>query len=189
MTLSRRSLVFGCTSALAAAGTALAQRRRRVVVRPTRVVIRPGHPIRRAVNRNVIVRVPARAVVVSAPLVFLPVIAFTTVAVAVTLPPKDRLLWQDSETIDKDEDWVESNFGIDERGTALYMDITGRAELDFADITFENGDVQVVDFNEKTYSTGLLRILDFPGRRNVKTVRLVARAKSNNAVFRMYLAS
>ncbi|MFN7919419.1 MAG: hypothetical protein U0Q16_04940 [Bryobacteraceae bacterium] len=166
-----------------------AQRRRRVVVtnRRTTVVVRPGHPIARAVNRTVIVRAPHRAIVVGAPLVFLPVVAF--VAVAAVLPPRERLIWQDTETIHRDEDWVESNFGIDARGDALYLDIAGRAQLDFADIVFENGEVQVVDFNEHTYGNGIHRLLDFPGRRNVKTVRLVARSKSEDTAFRIYLSA
>lgn len=184
---TRRQLLTSLALPLAAAA-----QRRRVVVRRgpvarTRVVVRPGHPVVRVANRTVVVRPARRTVVVGAPLVFLPVIAFATVA-AVTLPARDRLVWQDTETIEREEDWVESNFGIDERGDALYLEINGRAELDFADITFENGEVQVVDFNEKAFASGIYRVLDFPGRRNVKTVRLVARSKSGESVLRMYLS-
>jgi hypothetical protein len=125
--------------------------------------------------------------VVGAPLVFLPVVAFAA-AVAV-LPPRERLIWQDTDTIEMDEDWVESNFGVDERGDALYMEIDGRADLDTADITFENGEVQVVDFNERPYGNGIHRVLDFAGRRNVKTVRLVARSKTEHTTFRIYLSA
>jgi hypothetical protein len=117
------------------------------------VVVRPGHPIARAVNRTVLVRTPRAVVAVRSPLVFLPVIAFT--AAVVSLPARDRLIWQDTETIHKDEDWVESNFGVDQRGDALYLEIKGRAELDFADVTYENGEVQVVDFNEQVYGNGI----------------------------------
>lgn len=160
---------------------------RRVVVKRTHVVVRPGHPIARAVNRHVVVRPARRTVVVGAPLVFLPVVAFTAAVVA--LPARERLLWQDAETIHRNEEWVESNFGVDERGDALFLQIDGRAELDFADVTFENGEVQAVDFNEQTYGNGIHRLLDFRGRRRVKTVRLVARAKSPSATFRLYLSA
>ncbi len=184
--VSRRSLGLGVAAILAPAA-AWAQRRRRVVVRRRRVVLRPGHPILRAANRTVVVRAPRRAFVVAAPLVFLPVVAFAA-AVAV-LPARERLLWQDTETIHRDEEWVESNFGIDERGDALYIEVRGRAELDFADVSFENGEVQVVDFKERTYESGIYGLLDFPGRRNVKTVRLVARSKSEDTTFQLYLGS
>jgi hypothetical protein len=186
--MSRRSFAAG-VAALLGPASAWAQRRRRVVVtrRRTRVVVRPGYPVRRAINRTVIVRAPRRVVVVGAPLVFLPVIAFA--ATSALLPPRERLIWQDTETIEQDEDWVESNFGVDERGDALYIQIDGRADLDTADITFENGEVQVVDFNERTYGQGIHRVLDFPGRRSVKTVRLVARSKTEKTTLRMYLST
>lgn len=185
MKLTRRTFLF--TAALTP-GVVLAQRRRKVVVTRSRVVVHPGHPILRAANRNVIVRVPAKTVVVGVRPVFLPIIVFSAAAVAVSLPARDRLLWQDSETVRRDEEWVESNFGVDERGDALYLDIKGRAELDFADVIFENGEVQVVDFNERAYGNGVHRLLDFPGRRNVKTVRLVARSKSEQTTFGVYLS-
>ncbi len=185
--ISRRVLAVSFAAALIPSA-AVAQRRRRVVVRRTRVVVHPGHPIARVVNRQVLVRRPARVVVVGAPLRYLPVVAFTAAAVAITLPPRERLIWQDVETIEREEDWVESNFGVDEGGDALYLEIDGRAELDFADITFENGEVQSIDFNEGTYSRGLHRLLDFPGRRQVKTVRLVARSKSEHTTLKVYLS-
>jgi len=170
---------------------AAAQRRKKVVVvRPgrTRVVVRPGHPIRRAVNRTVIVRAPRRAVVVTAPLVFLPVIAFAALAPVAILPPRERLIWQDTERIERDEDWVESNFGVDARADVLYLQVDGRADVDFADVNYENGDVQSIDFNERTYGPGVYRILDIPGKRNVKTVRVVARSKTRETTLRLYLS-
>ena len=180
---TRRRLLLTLATPLALAGQ---RRRRTVVVRRTRVVVRPGHPVGRAANRTVIIRPARRTVVVGTALVFLPVIAFTAAAVA--LPARERLVWQDTEEIHRDEDWVESNFGIDERGDALYLEINGRADLDFADVTFENGEVQVMDFHEKAFVNGVYRLLDFPGRRNVKTVRLVARSKSGTSTLRMYLS-
>ena len=189
--MSRRAFAAGFAGLLvpgiAAASIATAQRRRvRVVRRPrTRVVVRRGHPIARAAALSVVVHPARRAVVVPAALVFLPVVTFAAVAVA--LPARERLVWQDTETIDKDEDWVETNFGIDDRGDALFLQVDGRVQLNFADVTFENGEVQVVDFNEKAHASGIYRFYDFPGVRNVKTVRLVARAQSDEATLRLYL--
>jgi hypothetical protein len=168
-----------------------AQRRRRtVVVRRgpivrTRVVIRPGHPIARAINRTVVVHPMRTRVVVGAPLVFMPLVVWNPLVV--TLPPRDRLVWQDVETIDEEEGWVDSNFGIDARGDALYLEIDGRAKLDFAEVTFQNGNVQVVDFNEKARGKGLYRLLDFADGRHVSTVRLVAKSESEETKFTVYL--
>lgn len=186
--MTQPTVVFRRTALLALAGSMAAfAQRRRVVVTRSRVVVRPGHPVARAVNRAVVVRPARKTVVIGAPLVFLPVAAFT--AVVVTLPARERLLWQDSETIHRREDWVESNFGVDERGDAIYLEVAGRADLDFADVIFDNGEVQVVDFNERTYGDGIYRLLDFRGRRRVKSVRLVARSKSPSSTFRLYLSA
>lgn len=186
--LTRRMFVSACVGLLAPR-LALAQRRRggRVVVRRprTRIVVHARHPIRRAAALNVIVHPARRVVVVGAPLVFLPVVTFA--ALAATLPPRERLVWQDTETIDRDEDWVESNFGIDDRGDALFLEVDGRVQLNFADVTFENGEVQTVDFNEHAHAAGIFKLYDFPGVRNVKTVRIVARAQSDEATLRLYL--
>jgi predicted NBD/HSP70 family sugar kinase len=164
----------------------LAQRRRpRRVVRRTRFVVRPGHPLARAARIEVNVHAPRRVVVVGAPVRFLPMVTFA--AVATSLPPRDRLVWQDSETLEKEEDWAELNFGVDDRGDALLLDIDGRVQMNFAELTFENGDVQVVDYNEHAHAKGIYRLYDFPGVRHVKTVRLVARAQSDDATLRLYL--
>lgn len=182
--LSRRTFA-AVVLGLLVPGVASAQRRRRVVVRRNRVVVRPGHPIRRAATLNVVVRAPRRTVVVTAPLVFLPVIALT--ASVVSLPPRERLVWEDTDTLLRDEDWVESNFGVDDRGDALYLQVQGRMQLNFAEVTYENGEVQVVDFNDREHADSIFRLYEIPGVRNVKTVRLVARARSEEAVLRLYL--
>lgn len=123
---------------------------------------------------------------VSAPLLFLPVVAWT--AAVVTLPARERFVWQDSETIENDEGWVDSNFGVDGRGDALYLEIIGSAELNFAEVTFSNGNVQVVDFNEKTHGNGIYKLLDFADGRHVSTVRILALSKSKDTKLVVYLS-
>ena len=182
--LSRRAFSAGLASLLVA-GVAQAQRRRGAVVRRNRIVVRPGHPIRRAAALDVVVHTAHKTVVVTGPLVYLPTIAFA--AVVVTLPPRERLIWQDTETITRDEDWAELNFGVDDRGDALYLQVEGSVQLNFADLTYENREVQVIDFNEGTHPGGIYRLYQIPGVRNVKTVRLVARARSEEATLRRYL--
>jgi hypothetical protein len=57
---------------------------RRPIVR-TRLVVRHGHPIRRVLPANVVVRAARRTVVVNHPLVYLPALAWR--AAVVSLPP------------------------------------------------------------------------------------------------------
>lgn len=193
-------VIFAVVLATLAPLEAMAGQRRRVVVRParparvvvrrpvarTRLVVRNGYPIRRVLPTTVVVRPAHRVVAVGAPLVFLPNLVWTPRVVAI--PAGDRLVWQDNETISSDEGWVDSNFGIDESGNALFLDINGRAGLNFAEVTFANGNVQVVDFNEQTHSTGIYRLLDFANGRHVKTVRILAKSESDETKLALYLS-
>jgi hypothetical protein len=164
---------------------------RRVVVRRgpaghrTAVVVHPGHPIRRAVARTVVVRPARTRVLVAAPLFFLPAVVWG--ATIVSLPARDRLIWEDSEVIHRDEEWVDSNFGVDRRGDALYLEVDGRAHLDYAEVTFENGQVQVVDFQDRVHKSGLYTLLDFADGRHVKTVRLLAKSQTDKTKFTVYM--
>jgi hypothetical protein len=175
----------------------IAGQRRRVVVRParvvvrrpaarTRLVVRNGYPIRRVLPASVVVRPARRVVAVGAPLVFLPRLVWTPRVAAI--PAGDRLVWQDNETIESDEGWVDSNFGIDESGNALFLDLSGRTALNFAEVTFANGNVQVVDFDEQTRDPGLYKFLDFADGRHVKTVRILAKSESDKTKVTVYLS-
>jgi hypothetical protein len=132
-----------------------------------------GHPLRRPA-RTVILRRPVPVVrtrvVYAAPVVW-------TRAV-VTLPPRDRLVWEDSETFRRREDWVDTSFNVNNRGEALYFRVAGRAQVDFAEVTFNNGQTQVVDFNEAPLEDGTYRLLDFADGRHVDHVRMVARSRA-----------
>src|SRR2546425_1213037 len=104
-------LAFVITTLCSPEGLA-AQHRRVVVRRPvvhTRLVVRTDHPIRRALPAAVIVRPARTAVIVGAPLLFLPVLAWAPTVVA--MPARERLVWQESEVIESDEGWVDTNFG------------------------------------------------------------------------------
>jgi hypothetical protein len=112
----------------------------------------------------------------------------TWTAHAVSLPPRERLVWQDSEEINRAEGWVDTNFGIDSDGNALFLDIYGRAKLNFAEVTFANGNVQVVDFNEQTQGPGIYKLLDFADGRRVMTVRMLAKSESDDSRLTVYLS-
>lgn len=144
----------------------------------TVVVVRHGHPIRRTMH-TVIIRRPAYVVRV-APARFLPLVVWAPVVIA--RPDHDRIAWQDAESIDKDDDWTEISLDADTRGEKLYLEVVdGRVQFDFAEVVFENGDCQVVDFSERTNGPGVYSLLDFKDGRKVDHVRLIARAKSETA--------
>jgi hypothetical protein len=193
--VKRLLLVFIAGAALAAmflCSTDLSAQRRRVVVRRapvrrTTIVVRPGHPIRRALPRTVIVRPARTTVVVGRPLVFLPAVVWRPAIV--TLPPRERLLWEESEALAKEDEWVDCNFGVDKRGGALYLEIEGTAQLNFAEVTFDNGDVQTVDFEDQEQKAGVYQVLDFADGRIVKTVRVLAKSNTDESTLTLYLRS
>jgi hypothetical protein len=157
---------------------------RRVVVRRgphrrTTVVVHRGWPLRRPA-RLVVVR-PARVAWRVAPAVFLPAVVWTGVVV-VSAPARDILVWEDGETLSRDEDWTEFSLYCDHRGTALWLEVAeGKAQFDWAEVVFENGDTRVVDMKEWTRGPGYYALLDFKDGRKVDHVRMVARAKSDDA--------
>jgi hypothetical protein len=150
-----------------------------------RISVGVGHPIRRPLP-NVVVRQPRKTVVVAPRTTYLAPVVWTGAVVA--LPARDRLVWEDSERIERNEDWVDSHFGVDARGNALYLQLQGRAQLNFAEVTFGNGSAQVVDFNESVRTPGIYKLLDFADGREVKQVRIVARARTPQAKLTVYIA-
>lgn len=143
----------------------------------TTVVVHRGFPVTRA-PRVVVVRAPRRTVVVR-PAVFLAPVVFT--AAFVSLPPRDLVVWEDAEVLDRDEDWTEFVLNADSRGRELLLEVRGRVQVEWAEVVFENGDTRVVDFRARTLKSGVYGLLDFRDGRRVDHVRVVARAKSSEA--------
>lgn len=190
-------LVLTVVTEAAPSAPSAGQRRKAVVVHPkravvrrpvkhTKLVVRSGHPLKRTLPATVVVRPARKTVIVGAPLVFLPAVAWTRTSAS--LPSTERLVWQDSEDVNRDEGWVDTNFGIDGAGNALFLQVAGEAELNFAEVAFANGNVQVVDFNEQTHGDGTYKLLDFADGRHVKTVRILARSKSEDMRLTVYLS-
>lgn len=137
-----------------------------------------GHPIARP-GRTVVVR-PARSnVVVRERVTFIAPVAWTRTVVA--LPPRERIVWEDSESFHRQEDWVDTRLAVRNRGTRLLLRLDGRANIDFAEVHFGNGQVQVVDFKEGPMDSGTYGLMDFADGRMVDHVRLVARARTREA--------
>lgn len=168
---------------LSTAGTAEA-RRSRVVVRGPRghVVVRTGFPLHRTfpdvVVRTVPVRVAART--------YLPVVTFTSVVVA-TMPASN--VWSGGEELDRESGWTDFTMNVDRRGSRLLMQIAdGPAQISFAEVVFENGDTQVVNFDDKTYRKGIYSVLDFKDGRKVDHVRVIARSAAESTEIKLHLA-
>ena len=160
----------------------------RVVVRRPRparvhVTVRPGFPIRRTLPA-VVVR---PGVVRVAPRAYLAPIAFGAVVVA-SLPPAGVREWTAAEDLEREDGWTDFTLDVDRRGTALLLDIDrGAAQVSFAEVVFENGEAQVVDFNDGTHGRGVYSLLDFRDGRKVDHVRVVAKAASSETEITVHL--
>ena len=106
----------------------------------------------------------------------------------ITLPPRERIVWQETETIAREEEWVDTNYGVDGSGHELVLDLQGQAKLNFAEVTFANGNVQVVDFDEQSHGNGTYKLLDLSADQHVMTVRLLARSESDDTKVSVYLS-
>jgi hypothetical protein len=164
-----------------AVGAAAEAARVRVARRPHRTVVtvHRGFPLRRTLPR-VVVRGPVVAVRVT-PRVFLPPLVFRPVVVAVA-PLPNVVRWQGSEGLEKDDEWTEFTLNVDRRGGALLLEIDdGPARISFVEVVFENGEAQVVDFDDKRQAEGRYTLLEFRDGRQVDHVRIVARAEAKES--------
>jgi hypothetical protein len=154
---------------------------RRVAHRRAVVVVHHGWPLRRPLRR-VYVR-PARVPIRMAPRIFLAPVVFTGVVIAAaSAPARDILVWEDGETLSGEDDWTEFTLNCDNRGTKLWIEVLGgRVQVDWAEVVFENGETRVIDFNDRTIGPGLYPLLDFRDGRKVDHVRMVAKAKADEA--------
>jgi hypothetical protein len=149
----------------------------------THVTVTRGFPIHRALP-TVVVRGPAVRV---APREYLAPVVFTAAVVA-SLPPAERRVWTSTERLDRGDGWTDLTFDVDRRGTQLLLDIDGgAAQINFAEVVFDNGDAQVVDFNERVHARGTYNLLDFKNGRKVDHVRMVAKADTADADIKLYL--
>src|SRR5262249_38410226 len=140
-----------------------------------------GHPIHR----------PRTVIVHRAPIVFAPNVVYAPAVVwrpaVVTIPRRELFVWEDRETLTRDEEWVDTALPVRNSGSGLFLRIQGRARIDFAEVHFRNGQVQVVDFNERFVEQGTFDLLPFREGRYVENVRLVARAESPRATINVLM--
>ena len=162
------------------------------------VVLPPGWPLKRP-PRHVVVR-PPRPVghhpVRVAPRLYLPPIIFGGVVIGVRGPggyyvggySREGLVWQDGETLYRQDEWTEFTLDCNTRGSKLWFEVSrGRIQVDWAEVVFENGEVQVVEFPERMMAPGLYQLLDFRDGRRVSHVRMVAKTTSTEAKLKLWM--
>lgn len=150
----------------------------------TRVVTRTGPRGRTRVT----VRTTRPAPVVRVtPRVHLAPVVFTATVVR-TIPSNQ--VWHDSEELERREGWTEFVMNVDRRGDRMFLEIDrGKAEISYAEVVFESGEAQFVDFNDREYGPGVYSLLDFRDGRKVDHVRVVAQAESREAEITLRLTS
>jgi len=179
----KRLVVVSLLVSLALAGSADAARRRVVVRGPRRtVVVHTGFPVHRVLP-TVVVR-PGPVVRV-APRVYLAPVAFAATVVA--LPAVTD--WRGTEGLDREDGWTDLTMNVDRRGRNLLLQIDGTAQISFAEVVFENGETQVVDFNDGVHRAGTYELLNFKDGRKVDHVRIVAKADRDNTDITVHLVA
>jgi len=178
------TLLLFCASFAAppadAARVRVARTRAHTVVRVHR-----GFPLRRALP-SVYVRAP-RVRVRVAPRVFLPPLVFGAVVVA-SNPAIETIVWRDSETIDRGDGWTEFTLNAEHGGSRLLLEVArSPAQVSFAEVVFDNGDAQVVDFDDHQHDVGIYSLLEFKDGRKVDHVRIVAMTEADEAEIRLLL--
>jgi hypothetical protein len=143
------------------------------------VVVYKGFPLARPLPR-VVVRPPGAAIRV-APRVFLRPAVFPAAVVRVR-PAPVAVVWSRDERFLRDDDWTEVALNVNRDGARLYFEIAdGPALIGFAEVVYDDGEAQVIDFADQVYPPGFYGLLELPQPRVIDHVRLVA-AASDEAV-------
>jgi hypothetical protein len=146
--------------------------------------VRVTHKGPRGRRTTVTVRTVRPAPVVRVtPRVYLSPVVFTPVVVT-TIPNT----WKTSEEIKRTEGWTDFTMNVDRRGDRMFLQIDrGAAQISYAEVVFENGEAQTVDFNDRIYGKGTYALLDFKDGRKVDHVRIVAQAETKETELTVHL--
>ena len=149
-------------------------------VAEARRVVRTAHG-RVVVRRSPVIRVTPR--------VHLATVTYRPVIVP-ALPDLDRRVWSGSENLKKKEGWVDFTVDPKTRGERIMFEVDrGPAEMELAEIVFDNGEAQMVDFRNQTYRQGIYQLLDFKDGRKIDSVRIIARAEGQETVIRIHVVA
>ena len=164
-------LLLAVSSVAEAVRVRVGRPRHRVAIR-----VHAGFPLHRRLP-HVYVRHP-RVVVRVAPKSFLPPVVFGA-SVMATQPADEDVVWRGTEMLDREEEWTELTMNIDRRGDRLLFEVAQEpAQISFVEVVFENGDAQVIDFNDRAQALGTYSLLNFKDGRKVDHVRLVAKTEA-----------
>jgi hypothetical protein len=170
----KRFLVLGLVSGLVLSADLAEARRTKVVVRTPRARVTV-----RTVRPAPVVRVTPR--------VHLAPVVYAGVAVA-ALPP--ARIWSGSEVLDRKDGWTEFTLNVDRRGDRVLMQVErGAAQISHAEIVFENGEAQVVEFNDRIERPGIYSVIDFKDGRKIDHIRVVAKAAAESTEITLQLVS
>lgn len=177
------TIAFVMTNAAEAARVVTRTRVGRHGVVHTRVVVHTGFPIRRTLPEVIVRPAPVFRV---APRVYLAPVVFTAAVVATI--PRSPQNWRGTETLEREDGWTDFTMNVDRRGGQLMLEIgPGAAQVSFAEVVFENGETQVVDFNDHVHARGTYELLNFRDGRKVDHVRVVAKADTANTDITLHL--
>jgi hypothetical protein len=152
--------------------------------RRTTVTVRTGFPIVRPMP-HVVVRGPATVRVT--PRVYLAPVVFTAAVVA-TIP--NNRVWSGAEQLDREDGWTDVTLNVDRRGDKMFLKIDrGAAQINFVEVVFENGESQVVDFNDRVYAKGTYSLIDFRDGRKIDHVRVIAQAETRESEIAIVLTT
>ena len=102
---------------------------------------------------------------------------------------RDSLVWQDHVSLYAKDDWTEFSLGCNALGAKLWYEVlVGRVQADWAEVVYENGEAQVVEFPKHTLGPGMYVLLNIGEGRRVDHIRMVAKTTSHEARLRLWMA-
>lgn len=121
---------------------------------------------------------PGRRVVETQPTRYLPTTTFGQVYRSAENQPRPaRLQWVDGERLRARDGWTQLNLNANARGDMLWLSVRNRpAQIDWAEVVFENGASRVVNFRNRVLRPGTYPLFDFRDGRAIDHVRFVARS-------------
>jgi hypothetical protein len=83
--------------------------------------------------------------------------------------------------LDKSAGWSNLAFPIQEPVSGIFIDVQGKVQFRYAEVSFADGRIESIDLKLATRGRGLFELATFDKAREVTQVRLVARARTRNA--------
>jgi hypothetical protein len=83
--------------------------------------------------------------------------------------------------LDKSAGWSNLSFPIQEQVSGIFIDVQGKVQFRYAEVSFADGGIESIDLRLATRGRGLFELTTFDKTREVTQVRLVARARTRNA--------